>query len=266
LKHASFVDEVEWQRHLADRFRHPTEFAVVDSSAPVIRVLRCAGKRYGISAIPARAFPYLAHLPHLRELECGLLPQGIRALGLLPQLEKLRLWLVPGTDFSANSRIWTADAVRRLGGLPLHRLHTLRLEGDDERNQWHEGMGMNDPDFPCQTQRSGSCISDSCSILPNIRRLWSLLCVLFSPANRGNVEPVEARFSRYRHAGRTAPFAQPALAHLASSTVDSTARSESIVQTGPTDWPRIAVHRTHRDSQPSFALAASLDPLKFVRR
>jgi hypothetical protein len=117
-------------------------------------MLRCAVRRYGIFPIPACAFPYLAHLPQLRELECCLLPQDLCALGLLPQLEKLRLWLADNTFWNCPAVMWSNDAVRTLGELPLHHLHTLLLEGDDKHSQRHQGMRPEDPDFPCQSTKS----------------------------------------------------------------------------------------------------------------
>jgi hypothetical protein len=149
LQYAGFVDEEEWQKHLAERSSDPFEAdiaAMADSPAPVIRVLRCVPNRIGLDPMRACVFPYLAHLPQLRELECGVYRNDLRALGLLTQLKKLRVWL--SESWSASR--WGDDDVRTLGALPLHRLRSLRLEGDDERSQWHEGMGPSDPDFLCQ--------------------------------------------------------------------------------------------------------------------
>jgi len=64
----------------------------------------------------------------------------LRVLGLLPQLESLRLWLFE------NDSHWSDGLLRTLGGLPLHHLHSLRLEGDDACTQLKEGAN---PPLPC---------------------------------------------------------------------------------------------------------------------
>jgi hypothetical protein len=108
-------------------------------------------------------FPYLAHLPQLRELACCVYSDELRALGLLPQLEKLTLWLADEPEHDAQ---WTDDAVRTVGELPLQCLHTLRLEGNDEfqedevrlsrRHEFLEPFNGDDPDFPCQSRCAAS--------------------------------------------------------------------------------------------------------------
>jgi hypothetical protein len=159
LQHASFVDVCKRRRHLTERSQQPSASATVP---PVIRVLRCGPDAAGMNPLYARVFPYLAHLPQLRELECCLLPQDLRALGLLTQLKKLRLWLVVNTFWNCLAAMWSNGAMRTLGQLPLHRLHTLRLEGDDEfqsddiASEIEEISTIfgcfksDDPDFPCQ--------------------------------------------------------------------------------------------------------------------
>jgi hypothetical protein len=152
LQHAGFVDEQEWQEHWATRAQQPADADMVGTPAPVIRVLRCGIVHDGplTSPVPVFvwAFPYLAHLPHLRELECCLREKDLRALGLLTQLENLCLWLTE--QQSGAGLAWNNDAVRILGALPLQRLRSLRLEGVLERDRPHEGMLSSDPDFSCQ--------------------------------------------------------------------------------------------------------------------
>jgi hypothetical protein len=160
LQHAGFVDEREWQRHLAERAVHPIEAAAADTPTPVIRVLRCGPNAFGMAPIRAWNFPYLAHLPQLRELECCLYPTDLRALGLLTQLTKLRLWLAVNTFWNAPAAMWSNDAVRTLGELPLHHLHSLRLEGNDEHPRMTvTSMQPNDPDFPCQCRTVVAAVS-----------------------------------------------------------------------------------------------------------
>jgi hypothetical protein len=153
LQQADFVDEQEWQQHLTTRGRQPSEATVGDpvTVAPVIRALRCGPNDMGMVPVPACAFPYLAHLRQLRELECALHSKDVRALGLLPQLEALRLWLYEENYWPGIGVPWSNDAVRTLGELPLHRLQSLRLEDESQCNSWmDQGMWPDDPDFPCQ--------------------------------------------------------------------------------------------------------------------
>jgi hypothetical protein len=154
LQHAGFVNEREWQQHQAWRAGQPAEAAAATAVAPVIRALRCGPLRCQLPT-PPHAFPYLAHLPQLRELECGLLPQDLRALGLLTQLEELSVRLVrTPTNFTVEAVLWSNDTVRLVGELPLHHLHTLRLEDDSELSRLRIlGLDPHDPDCPCQYNR-----------------------------------------------------------------------------------------------------------------
>jgi hypothetical protein len=226
-QHAGFVDEEKWQDHLTQRAHHHPAAAVAGTSAPVIRVLRCGSPRLRGFPMRARIFPYLAHLPQLRELECCLNPMDLRALALLPQLEQLTLWL---TEFVRSSMLvypWSNDAVRTLGELPLHRLHSLRLEGDDEQPKLTmQVMQLDDPDFPCQhrTDRQGQTRHRE----PRDGDATDAICfyVLCCCVRRGkrtcgrSVYLGEACLLRPAHAARTAPPAQSACAHLSSSAVD----------------------------------------------
>jgi hypothetical protein len=146
------LDQFEGRRHFSEGVCNRTAAAV---APPIIRVLRCPISPFRtLASMPARAFPYLAHLPLLRELDCCLSPSDFRALGLLPQLEKLRLNL---SLYGATLESWRDELVRSVGALPLQRLLTLRLEGDDEHSQQHQDMRPDDPDFPCQSTKSKLC-------------------------------------------------------------------------------------------------------------
>jgi len=108
--------------------------------------------------VPALAFPYLALLPHLRVLECKLRMMVLTALGLLPQLEELRLWPVRKGD---GVEAWVDGSLHMLGGLPLPQLHTLRLRNSAERESRcsvkKDGISGGDPDFPCQLPSNRVC-------------------------------------------------------------------------------------------------------------
>jgi len=142
------INKDEWQRHSADNVAQPLERSGSLLPAPLIRELIV---NRGCEPFNSVTFPYLALLPHLRLLVCALLAKDLPALGLLPQLEELRLRSVSYD----NSRIvepLADSSLRTLGGLPLSRLHTLRLHNVDER----EGECVigdtllfgNEPDFP----------------------------------------------------------------------------------------------------------------------
>jgi len=143
------------QRTLADALG--SAVAVVGAPA-ALRELSFHDQRDMPRALPAAAFPYLAHLPNLRVLECRLLDADLDALGLLPQLEELRLWAPCfGRDGWVSSSCkpgWYDDSLCTLGELPLPCLHMLRLLGDDEdfdgcnETAKHEFAVPNDPDVP----------------------------------------------------------------------------------------------------------------------
>jgi hypothetical protein len=115
LQHAGFVGEQEWQRHLSERARFPFKTAVANSPPPVIRALRCGSDigTEGKFPLSASTFPYLAHLPQLRELECRICQRDLRVFGLLPQLEKLHVWLYDEHSFSVNAAPWNNEAVQQ---------------------------------------------------------------------------------------------------------------------------------------------------------
>jgi hypothetical protein len=168
LQYAGFVDEHKWQQHLAKRDDRRSTALLAGKASPVIRVLRCRieADMYQMSAI---SFPYLAHLPHLRELECCLHANDVRTLGLLPQLEKLRVWL---TELGVCP--WSNATVRTLGELPLHHLHSLRLEGDDERIHLKE---EENPPFPCQKDRAPDFAAAALSPNSIAQTCFSFVCL-----------------------------------------------------------------------------------------
>jgi len=142
------VDEAEWEEHLVDQAEQPLESV----GPPLLRELIVQCRE---DTLPAEAFPYLAHLSNLRVLECTLLVKDLRALGLLPQLEELRL--LPVFEYDSlfiDYRVeeWTDAALLALGDLPLLHLHTLRLGTEDEAERkcksGQEPRGGDDPDFP----------------------------------------------------------------------------------------------------------------------
>jgi hypothetical protein len=138
------------------RARQPTAAVDAGTVPPVIRALRSCVERFGMDLMPACTFPYLAHFPQLRELECSLSPKDLRALGLLPQLETLRLWLCDvEADNPDVSPPWSNGMVRTLGELPLQQLRSLRLEGNDEHPRMTgTSMQPEDPDFLCPSTKS----------------------------------------------------------------------------------------------------------------
>jgi len=107
-------------------------------------------------SLPADVFPYLTHLPHLRVLECTLRMPELAELGVLPQLEELRLWPAQLGYFEYET--WSDAGLRTLGGLPLPRLHSLCLNNKEERGSESrfddEWIRTADPDFPWD-ERSG---------------------------------------------------------------------------------------------------------------
>jgi len=137
------VDEGDWEDHLDEQESEQLQGSA--SAAPLLRELIVSD-----DILPGVAFPYLAHLPHLRVLECKLRMTELAALGLLPQLEELRLR--PAWTPQRGVEQWIDAGLRTLGGLPLLRLHTLRLFNTDERwsecSVYDEGISGDDPDFP----------------------------------------------------------------------------------------------------------------------
>jgi hypothetical protein len=146
LQHAGLVDEQEWQQHLAERDDRQSTALLAGQVSPVIRVLRGGLDRFktGEFHLFASSFPYLSHLPQLRELECCLCANDVRVLGLLHRLERLRLGLYE------EDAHWSDELMRTLGELPLHRLRSLCLEGDDDRGRWYFEGDPRKPDCPCQ--------------------------------------------------------------------------------------------------------------------
>jgi hypothetical protein len=110
--------------------------------------LRC----FSTSFLNPNAFPFLAQLSGLRELQCQVQERHLRALGLLPpQLETLHISLAASHDADDAGFHWSDDpwddrAVSELCAAlcgqvtqsqqqpRMSRLHTLRLLGDDERS------------------------------------------------------------------------------------------------------------------------------------
>jgi hypothetical protein len=177
LQYVGFVDEDEWQQHLAARAGQPTE-AAAEGAVQVVRTLRCGPYVAGLAAMSPFAFPYLAHLAQLRELECCLEPKGIRALGLLLQLESLRVWVL---DTPSPSRMpaWRDNTVRTLGNLPLDQLRSLRLEGDDGHPRMTGSMRPKDPDYPCQKNKQTCCCCCSTELLSKDIHITSTFTGLF---------------------------------------------------------------------------------------
>jgi hypothetical protein len=145
----------KWEEHLAQRTAREAATAATataDISAaigveamarqqlPAIRRLKlCASSlrqvRYEFTS--PIAFSYLAHLPHLRELDCFVHVWYLDALASMTQLESLTLTLSDEWNSERKAQ-WNDEMLRTLGGMPLQRLRTLRLEGSNEN------------DFPCQ--------------------------------------------------------------------------------------------------------------------
>jgi len=142
------VDEDEWQKHfdfLDPELLQPVQGSVCAAS-PLLRELVV---HRNIESLPAVAFPYLTLLPHLRVLDCALRTKDLLALGLLPQLEELRLRSADGDEPIGH---WSDVVLYTLGVVPLARLYTLRLCNDDETHceckKNRETLRAADPDFP----------------------------------------------------------------------------------------------------------------------
>lgn len=136
------VDQTEWQKHLQQTekaaetkvCRLSTESERNMDASPVL--LRELVIKFPLDGTASTIlFPYLAHLPNLRVLECSLSSAHFPALGLLLQLEKLRLWpgWVNGRHGYSEQESWSDAGLQALGSLPLPWLRTLCLCAANER-------------------------------------------------------------------------------------------------------------------------------------
>jgi len=143
------VDEAQWRKHLEQKASESEPVQPLESLAsptPGLRELVVRPVTF-TEYLPIEAIPYMAHLPNLRVLECSLPISELPALGLLPQLEELRL-----RPTYCHNEDWCNAALRALGRLPLPLLHTLRLCNTNERDVnlllGDEQLKGPDPDFP----------------------------------------------------------------------------------------------------------------------
>ena len=126
-------------------------------SVPAIRELVVPrGGRSGNELLSGCTLPFLAHLPHLRALDCDMLVDDLAHLALLPQLHSLTLQLQGCQDdfFGPPGLPWTNTTVRAVADTRLPHLHTLRLGSDethcslcsDAKDVFNSGHYWNDSD------------------------------------------------------------------------------------------------------------------------
>jgi hypothetical protein len=134
-------------------------------SVPAIRELVVPrGGRSGNELLSGCSLPFLAHLPHLRTLDCDMTADDLAHLALLPQLHSLTLQLYgsEGHFYGPLGLPWTNTTVRAVADTRLPHLHTLRLGSDethcsmcsDAKDVFNPFPYWNDPDCAV-TQPSG---------------------------------------------------------------------------------------------------------------
>jgi hypothetical protein len=244
----------KWEEHVAQRTaREAASTASVgipvatgaESMArqqlPAIRRLKlCASSlrqiRYEFTS--PIAFSYLGRLPHLRELDCFVHVWYLDALASMTQLESLTLTL--SDEWSSERKAqWNDEMVRTLGGMPLQRLHTLRLEGSNESDATnvYRSARPQDSDFPCQTPIMRSALRSARS-----RAEWSSLtsrlsfCLFVLHHCRGRCVVSHKRRRCARLCGRTQHV--PRTCHLCACHAGGIA---PLAQTARVDVPELAV-------------------------